>query len=677
MKPLRPFARRTPAPHAARPGKAAVLTVLAGVLLGFAGFAPPGPGRPLRLYVSPAGDDAAPGTRAAPLATPAGAQARVRAAKGSHRGPIEVVLHGGTYFLAAPLTFTPEDAGSVGAPVTYRGAGGETVILSGGRPITGWQPAGKEVWKTTLPEVQAGRWFFRELFVNGVRKPRARTPNGGYLFTRGPLAAYDSLIRPWDFPHRTELWNAHPEAFCGFRFRAGDVPPAADWGSAEVLTHHSWESSWQTVRRVDHAREELYFNTPPWFPVGFFGTGSERLRYRLENFREALDAPGEWFLDRGTGELYYQAAPGEDVAGASFVAPRLENLVSVGSEAGGPTGYLHFRDLSFRHCASRMGVYLMTFHAQQGERTVGLPWQYIDWDALVRKRYPGWPAAYGPGYAEPQAALSAGEAIRFVNARHCAVTGSEVTGIGGYALRIGAGCSYLRIERNRFHDTGSGGVVVGLPVRDVEAEGLPKSRAPHHIRIADNALHDTGRVHPGSVGIWLAQAGDNEVIHNHLYNMPYSGISLGWTWGGRPTYTHNNLVARNHIHDVLQLLTDGGGIYTLGRQDGSRIERNYIHDISRAPGAVGSHSNGIFFDEGSQRLTVTENVLHDIGNGAVRFNASPDSLVALRNNFIGGDGKGMNARDSVRIVAGNRFGVAPGSRPFPHRLVRQAGVRKK
>jgi hypothetical protein len=221
-----------------------------------------------------------------------------------------------------------------------------------------------------------------------------------------------------------------------------------------------------------------------------------------------------------------------------------------------------------------------------------------------------------------------------VNARHCAVTGSEITGTGGYGIRIGEDCSYIRIERNHIHGTGSGGVMVGLPVRDVEGEGLPKSRVPHHNRVAGNQIHDTGLMHPGAVGIWLAQTTDNEVVHNHLCNMPYSGISMGWTWSSRPTYTHNNLIAGNHIHHVLQTLTDGGGIYTLGRLDGSRLEGNHIHHISRAPDAVGSHSNGIFFDEGTQLLTVTGNVLHDIGNEAIRFNSSTDSLMMLRENYL-------------------------------------------
>ena len=112
-----------------------------------------------------------------------------------------------------------------------------------------------------------------------------------------------------------------------------------------------------------------------------------------------------------------------------------------------------------------------------------------------------------------------------------------------------------------------------------------------------------------------------------IYNLPYTGISCGWTWNPVPNYTRHNVITRNVIHDVLKELADGGGIYTLGQQEGTIIRENIIYNIRRDPGAIGSHNNGMFFDESSSRFTVEQNHMFNIQDEPVRFNRShPDSL---------------------------------------------------
>lgn len=158
----------------------------------------------VQLWVAPGGNDANPGTKAQPLGTLAGAKQAVRALRkdGELPGPVTVLLRQGTYYLPEPLVLGPEDSGTEQCPVTWQAAPGEAVTLSGGRPIRGWSlptprpPFLKSgtIWVAHLPDVAAGKWDFRQLFVNGRRQIRARYPNydpkdpikGGWLFARTP-----------------------------------------------------------------------------------------------------------------------------------------------------------------------------------------------------------------------------------------------------------------------------------------------------------------------------------------------------------------------------------------------------------------------------------------------------------------------------------------------------------
>ena len=135
------------------------------------------------FYVAPTGSDTNPGTQEKPFATIRQARDAVRALKG-HNRPVEAMnvnVADGTYTITEPLVLEPIDSGTEQAPVVYRAASGGHPVLSGGRAITGWQPGEKGIWKTQLPEVAAGRWYFEQLFVNGHRATRARTPNKFFL----------------------------------------------------------------------------------------------------------------------------------------------------------------------------------------------------------------------------------------------------------------------------------------------------------------------------------------------------------------------------------------------------------------------------------------------------------------------------------------------------------------
>ncbi len=580
-------------------------------------------GTPHRLYVSPTGDDTNPGTAKKPFATIAHARDAARALKATGGYPddrigINVVIAGGTYRLTEPLVFGPTDS-----RVAYTAAEGERVIVSGGRPITGWVNEGGNRWTVLLPEVRDGSWFFRQLFAGDKRLTRARTPNEGYFLTDGALSKFDALAKNrWGgFNNVGPLRSTAPDAFCGFRYNPADLPDIADWPdwrSAEIITYHSWECSWQTIRAIDAKKHDLNMNTPCRYPVGFF---SPYARYRIENVAAALDAPGEWFLNRETGVLTYLARPGENPNDMAIVAPVLERLMEVHGDSSGEKARIIFFDgISFRHSCYPMGIYDVA----------------PDWPAPARAVYPDRPETFPPGYTDSQASPRCGQAIDLRDAENIVFVRCEMAQFGASAIHIGERCTRVMVVESELHDLGGGGVYIGEDIREVGDAGVARENMPYHNAISYNKIHDISIIHPSAVAVWIAQSHHNRIAHNEIYNTGYSGISMGWTWSRSPNYSDNNVLQANNIHDCMQQLADGGGIYTLGIQDSSVIRENYIHDIGRAEGAIGSYNNGIFFDESTKNIHVARNVIERTSHTAVRFNRNTPDEQTWEDNWFEG-----------------------------------------
>ena len=103
----------------------------------------------------------------------------VRRLKAANAEPIQVLFRGGTYFLTNEVVFLPEDSGTAAAPITYTAFPGEKPIFSGGKTITGWKPGEGGLWTTEIPQVKQGNWYFRQLCVDGNRRPRRDCRNRG------------------------------------------------------------------------------------------------------------------------------------------------------------------------------------------------------------------------------------------------------------------------------------------------------------------------------------------------------------------------------------------------------------------------------------------------------------------------------------------------------------------
>jgi hypothetical protein len=168
------------------------------------------------------------------------------------------------------------------------------------------------------------------------------------------------------------------------------------------------------------------------------------------------------------------------------------------------------------------------------------------------------------------------------------------------------------------------------------------------------------------VGIWLGITADCRVVENHVHHLPYTGISLGWSWNPHPTGAGGNHIVNNHIHDVLQTLSDGGGIYTLGNQPGTKLVGNRIYHVPLNAGRA--ESNGIFMDEGSSEILVQQNIIHEITRSPIRFHKALNNKI-VDNQLAHADDVPMfkfNAcQESAMRFENNRRLVNPGELPSP------------
>ena len=536
-----------------------------------------------QFWVAPGGNDSWSGRLREPNATKTDgpfvtigrAQDAVRQLRraGSLHEAVRVTIVG-RVTLDRPMAITPDESGTADSPTIYEGypePGSAT--LSGGRVIAGWKKGTGPLWTAELPEVRAGSWHFRQLFVGGRRAQRARSPQEGFF----RVTALDSKAPKGK-------WN---EGVDRFHFQAGDIKEWKDLDQAEVVLFHSWNTSRLRIKSVDPATNLVTFTGPSVFrPLGW----DPNQRYYVENARELLDSPGEWYLDRKSGVLTYWPLPGEDLTTAEVVAPMLTELVRFegNPDAGQFVDYVEMHGLALHHA---------------------------DWSLGER------------GYGDPQAAVTVPAVVSASGARHCKVWQCEVAHVGNYGIWFSRGCKNNQIEDNHLYDLGAGGIRIGeakMPPSDVT-----ESREN---QIAGNYIHDGGIVYAAAVGVWLAQSSHNIVGHNEIHSFDYTGISVGWNWNEVPTRTLHNRIEYNHVHHVVRgVLSDAAGIYTLGTQTGTVIRNNLFHDIFPYMGRP-AMAWGIYFDQGSNGLTAENNVVYNTLTGGLMNTGQPGNVV--RNNIF-------------------------------------------
>jgi hypothetical protein len=494
--------------------------------------------------------------------------------------PVRIIISEGDYTLLRPFVLTSQDSGTLKSPVIYEAAKNSKPRFIGGKIIKNWRKIKDDLWVTNIPEVKRGKWYFEQLWVNSRRATRARTPNLG--FNNIIASKVQNNVR---HPNAA-LTNISTSAFV---VRSKDIKNLSSLRKDQLrdvmaIVFHSWESSRLPVCCLDLNKHIIFSNGNSHWP---FLSWSGEQRYFLENFRDALDSPGEWFLERN-GNLYYKPLPNETIQTTEIVAPYTEQFIRFEGKPEKNIEYLKIKGLSFRY-----GQYnTPATGISNGQAADGVP-------AVIMADYI--------------------KNVDFVD--------NEIAHIGTYAIWLRRGVKQVRIEGNYLFDLGAGGIRVG------EGIILPQQQdQTHFITMSNNFISNGGHFFPGAVGIWVGQSGDNQISHNEISYLYYTGISVGWTWGYGESLAKRNRIGYNKIHHIGQyMLSDLGGIYTLGTSNGTVIENNLIHDIKSFDN-YGRGGWGIYNDQGSSNILTKNNLVFNAKTGGYHLNDGMNNT--LKNNIF-------------------------------------------
>ncbi|WP_433316506.1 RICIN domain-containing protein [Micromonospora sp. CA-269861] len=554
-------------------------------------------------YVAPGGDDANPGTLQSPFRTLQRARDVVRTINASMTGDVNVYLRGGTYPVSSTIEFGPSDSGTNGYRVIYGAYPNEKPVLDGAVQVTGWTQHSGNIWKAPLNRANK----LRALYVNDKR---------AYMASKTISSA--GCYGTYNITANQASWAWESGSQCdGAKYSLNDFPAVgSNQDDIEIETGTTWTTAIVGVRQVttssDGANRVALFQQPGAAIAqgAFNGNAQVGGTHKLMNAYEFLDAPGEFYFDKGTRTVYYYKASAENMSTATVYAP---NNVTTVLRVAGTSTTSHARNITFS----------------------GLTVQHSDWN-LVN--------VAGSSFKQAQQGNLSANVYAKGNFHVYYYRNVDVTP-GIIHLQNADG---ILLERNRIQHTGAGGInmindvqstqlignhtndiagsaiTVGHPQHVYIGDGTSTNREkysasveglPKNIDIKNNFIYDSAVLFNGHSPISAYFADTLTIQRNRIEKTPWSGITLGWGWWNfdgssgsivpnRPTTTaRNNTISYNHIIDTVQRLSDTAPIYTLGSQPGTTITNNYLQ------GVPSGHKYGLHPDEGSAFITFRDNVL--------------------------------------------------------------------
>jgi hypothetical protein len=487
------------------------------------------------------------------------------------QGDIDVVIADGTYYLDETLVLGLEDSAPEGAVTRYRAAVGARPVISGGRVIRGWEPSGLadgQIWVAEVPWAK-GDAFFHCLYDGSELLQRAQSE---------PVAITNQT--------KAKMYTGETAIRVNFGYK-GNV--LKNWENLEDIELYGsptrkWMVNFLPIESIDTQAKTGKLAIPATYRMA----GS----FVVENCIEHLDTPGEWVLNSQEGKLYYW--PKSGTPGDQIIAPVLNELIRVAgisdsSLAGSnekPVQGIVFQGLQFSH-ADRQ--------------------QWLSGDKGLQHDWDMWDKANG--------------LIRFRGARNCAVTDCLFTDSGSDGVRMDLFAQGITVENSTFTNLGGTGVLLA-------GYGPGKKDVNKGNTIRNNEITEVGLLFLHSPGIFVWQSGHNQIAHNHIHDLAYTGLvisgvrrrffepifdqmgkrnpfrskwifdketrehssTIRWDeitlgddiqdWNFYEPYMHarGNLIEFNEIHDCLKLLHDGNCIYLSGNGYGNIVRNNVSYN---------------------------------------------------------------------------------------------------
>jgi hypothetical protein len=280
----------------------------------------------VEFFVATDGADANPGSSTQPFATLERARDAVRALKQQAplpAGGVTVTLRPGEYRRTQTFKLAAADSGTEQSPVVYRAENKGAVRVSGGARLEGFQSVTEERILSRLPAEARGKVLVADLkskgindfgrmskrgfgatpapllevFFNGKAMQLARWPNRGFVKTGkvvdpGPAGSGGGAVFTYEGDRPARWQQARDAWLFGY------------W-------HYLWADGSLPLASIDASARQMKTAQPYTYGGGVLPD----MPYYVFNLLEEIDTPGEWYLDRGNGLLYFW--PPEDPAQAA------------------------------------------------------------------------------------------------------------------------------------------------------------------------------------------------------------------------------------------------------------------------------------------------------------------------------------------------------------------------
>jgi hypothetical protein len=550
----------------------------------------------LDLYVSPNGNDLNSGTKEKPFRTMTAARDSIRKINKTMTEDIVVYIRGGLYSITDTIEFEPEDSGFNGHKVTYRAYGGEIPIFSGGIELINWKlyNKSKNIYQSNVP-----KGVYRQLYINGDRAIRARTPNRKSEETFGPYLRLNPTEQR-ELKISKVDWNL--------------LSGLAELSEVELIVVSHWYQ--QRILVAKHRATETDVIVTPvnadkvmTKPIEFYDNSI----FFFENSLHFLDEAKEWYHDRKTDQIFIAVPKDMSPSDMHTVIPKTEVLLNIKGTVDSKVENLEF-----------IGITFETTAWNESSK------QSINFTQFAQK------AVHDTRNILPSA-------INAVHTRNLAFRNNTIRRIGGNAVYL-EDADNTDVEGNKIYQVSANALVIDReiirPKPDEQSTG---------IAIWNNHIYKTGQDYSNGGAILANNVRNLIVEHNLINQMPYSGIQIcNHPKGVSDIGCGDNRVCYNHVHHVMQLHDDGGGIYTLGGvQKGTVIAENFLHNIRGGEWAGSYPVSMIYLDNYTSEIMVRDNVIR--GGKAEQRNG------AVGNYFV----RNVQGDTSVESRAGIKEGYNP------------------